>query len=157
MDYLKQQSQSKTQKKFSFKPTFMSPRSIAGVPFDSVRRFRASLLLQTPLVCISVVIELQIVWWYNKPKTKKPLILSVRGRASNNTDTIFGICVVGGATHVVTRSSHVGVNTPQTPVLTQVTGVLFSFQDVGYYVIREYFRLSSEPAQPNQSCMFPYR
>jgi len=30
-----------------FKTTSMCPRSIAGVPFDSVRRFRASLLLHT--------------------------------------------------------------------------------------------------------------
>ena len=30
-----------------FKTTFMCPRSIAGVPFDSVKRFRASLLLHT--------------------------------------------------------------------------------------------------------------
>ena len=31
----------------SLQPTFMCPRSIAGVPFDSVRRFQASLLLRT--------------------------------------------------------------------------------------------------------------
>jgi len=30
-----------------FKTTFMFRRSIAGVPFDSVRRFQASLLLHT--------------------------------------------------------------------------------------------------------------
>ena len=31
----------------SLQPTFMCPMSIAGVPFDSVRRFRATLLLRT--------------------------------------------------------------------------------------------------------------
>jgi len=33
-----------------FKTTFMCPRSIAGVLFDSVRRFRATLLLHTNCV-----------------------------------------------------------------------------------------------------------
>ena len=48
----------------------MCPRSIAGVPFDSVRRFRASLLLCSTC-CISAVIGLLAVWRHNKPKTKK--------------------------------------------------------------------------------------
>jgi len=47
----------------------MWPRSIAGVPFDSVRRFRASLFLHTTC-SISVGIGLLAVWRYNKPKTK---------------------------------------------------------------------------------------
>jgi len=33
-----------------FKTTFMCPKSIAGVPFDSDRRFQASLLLHTTCV-----------------------------------------------------------------------------------------------------------
>jgi len=36
-----------TYKYIHFKTTFMCPRSFAGVPFDSVRRFRAALLLHT--------------------------------------------------------------------------------------------------------------
>jgi len=48
---------------------FMCPRSIAAVPFDSVRRFRATLLLRTT-VCVTEVIELLAVWRYYKPKTK---------------------------------------------------------------------------------------
>jgi len=51
------------------KSIFVCPGSIAGVLFDSVRRFRASLLLRTTL-CISVVIGLLAVWRHNKPKTK---------------------------------------------------------------------------------------
>ena len=53
-----------------FKTTFMCPRSMAGVPFDSVRRFRATLYC-TPLVCVSDVIESLAVWQHNKPKTNK--------------------------------------------------------------------------------------
>jgi len=46
-----------------------SCRSIAGVPFDSVRRFRATLLLRT--TCMRRwVIELLAVWRHYKPKTK---------------------------------------------------------------------------------------
>jgi len=34
------------------KTTSMCPSSIAGVPFDSVRRFRATLLLRTTCMCL---------------------------------------------------------------------------------------------------------
>jgi len=44
------------------------PKSIAGVPFDSVRRFRPYYC--APLVCIFAVIGLLAVWRHNKPKTK---------------------------------------------------------------------------------------
>jgi len=42
--------------------------SVAGVPFDSDRRLRATraLLLRT-----SAVLESLAVWWHNKPKTKR--------------------------------------------------------------------------------------
>jgi len=40
----------------SFNTTFIGPKSIAGVPFDSVSRFRLPYYC-TPLVCISVIIE----------------------------------------------------------------------------------------------------
>jgi len=42
-----------------------------GVPSDSVRRFRASLLLRTTC-CNSAVIGLLVVWRYNKQQPKKP-------------------------------------------------------------------------------------
>jgi len=49
----------------------MCLRSIAGVLFDSARRFQASLLLRTTSsVCISVVIGFLAVWQHNKPQTK---------------------------------------------------------------------------------------
>jgi len=50
----------------------MCPRSIAGVPFNSVRRCRPTVLCTTcaPLVCVSDVIGLLAVWRHNKPKTK---------------------------------------------------------------------------------------
>jgi len=51
-----------------FKPKFTSPRFIAVVVFNSVGRFRASLLLCT--TCVPDVIALLAVWWHNKPKTR---------------------------------------------------------------------------------------
>jgi len=51
-----------------FKPKFTSPRFIAVVVFNSVGRFRASLLLCT--TCVLDVIALLAVWWHNKPKTR---------------------------------------------------------------------------------------
>ena len=50
------------------KTTVMGPGSIAGVLFDSVRRFRATSYC-TPLVCVSAVLELLTVWRHYKPKT----------------------------------------------------------------------------------------
>ena len=54
------------------KITFMCPRSIAGVPFDLVRRYRASLLLYTTCMhlCCNWVASCQAVWWHYKPKIK---------------------------------------------------------------------------------------
>ena len=48
---------------------FMCLRSIAGVPFDSDRRFWLPCYC-APLVCVSEVIELLAVCWYYKPNTK---------------------------------------------------------------------------------------
>ena len=47
-----------------FQTTFMRPRSIARVPFDSVRRFRASLLLHTTCVhlCCNWVVSCVAVY-----------------------------------------------------------------------------------------------
>jgi len=46
----------------------ISPRSIAGVPFDSVRRFQASLLLKPPSLCLSAVLDSLAVWIQNQKK-----------------------------------------------------------------------------------------
>ena len=51
-----------------FKPKFTCPRFIVVVVFNSVGRFRASLLLCT--TCVPDVIALLAVWWHNKPKTR---------------------------------------------------------------------------------------
>jgi len=50
-----------------FKATFMCPRSISGVLFDSVRRFRPSLLLHTT-VTVPDVIGVLAVWRHNKQR-----------------------------------------------------------------------------------------
>jgi len=56
----------------------MCARSIAGVPFDSVRRFRASLLLRT--TCMHLCRNwLQAVWRNNKPKAQKKISSSAWG------------------------------------------------------------------------------
>jgi len=57
----------------SLQPTFMCLISIAGVPFDSVRRFRVTLLLRTTCMCLCCVMESLTVWWHNSPRTKKNL------------------------------------------------------------------------------------
>jgi len=62
-------------KKMPFNTTFMGPRSIARVPFDSVMRFRVSLLLHTSCMhlCRKWVAS-HWVWRHNKPKTKAATI-----------------------------------------------------------------------------------
>jgi len=52
---------------------FMCPRSIAGVAFDSVGRFRVALLLRptSKVVCVPDVIGGLAMWRHNNPKTKK--------------------------------------------------------------------------------------
>jgi len=62
-----------------FKTTFICPRSIAGVLFDSVRRFRASVLLHTTCVhlCCNWVASCVSAW---QTKNQKQLLFG--GRAS---------------------------------------------------------------------------
>ena len=55
-----------------FKTAIICPRSIAGMLFDSVRRFRASLSLNTTSisVCLPDVIGVFAAWRHNKQKRK---------------------------------------------------------------------------------------
>ena len=65
-----------------FKTTLKCPRSIARVPFDSVRRFRATLLLRTTcmrLCCTGFASCVQ----HNKPKTKKHFSTNVSQETHN--------------------------------------------------------------------------
>jgi len=52
-----------------FKPTFICPRSNAGVPFD-LSGASGLHYYCAPLVCVPAVIGLLAVWQHNKPKTK---------------------------------------------------------------------------------------
>ena len=63
----------------SLQPTFLCLRSITGVPFDSVRRFRASLLLRTTCMhlCPNWVASCVSAW---QTKNQKPLEESRRHR-----------------------------------------------------------------------------
>ena len=52
---------------------FIGPRSITGVPFDSARRFRTSLLLHLHL-CVSAVLGALTVWIQLPPPQKKEYV-----------------------------------------------------------------------------------
>jgi len=63
-----------TYKYIHFKITFMCPRSIAGVPFDLVRRFRATLSLHTACVCSCCTWRATCVAAFNKEKKNHRII-----------------------------------------------------------------------------------
>jgi len=77
----------------------MCPRSSAGVTFDSVGRFRLPYYC-APLVCVSDVIKLLVVWWHNKPKTKTFPVGKREGQQRWHSDATSD-CTVPGTRLIV--------------------------------------------------------
>jgi len=77
----------------SLQPTFMCPRSITGVPFDSVRRFRATLLLHTACVRSSCTWRASCVAAFKKKKGIGPQNKWLGNWTDLNWTIVFHMCV----------------------------------------------------------------